>query len=65
MIRAAAKNHAYVTVIVNPKDYAQVMDEMKASGGATSNKFQKQLAATAFARTGSYDAALVAGLLNR
>ncbi len=58
LIRAAAKNHAYVTVIVNPKDYAQVMDEMKASGGATSNKFRKQLAATAFARTGSYDAAI-------
>jgi len=58
LIRAAAKNHAFVTVVVNPDDYAQVMDEMKAGEGATSDEFRKQLAATAYARTGSYDAAI-------
>jgi phosphoribosylaminoimidazolecarboxamide formyltransferase / IMP cyclohydrolase len=58
LIRAAAKNHAFVTVIVNPNDYGQVMNEMKAGGGKTSDEFRKQLAATAFARTGYYDAAI-------
>jgi phosphoribosylaminoimidazolecarboxamide formyltransferase/IMP cyclohydrolase len=58
LIRAAAKNHAFVTVVVNPDDYAQVMDEMKAGEGTTSDEFRKQLAATAYARTGSYDAAI-------
>jgi phosphoribosylaminoimidazolecarboxamide formyltransferase/IMP cyclohydrolase len=58
LIRAAAKNHTFVTVVVNPDDYAQVMDEMKAGEGATSEEFRKQLAATAYARTGSYDAAI-------
>ena len=58
LIRAAAKNHAFVTVIVDPNDYAQVMKEMKSGAGATTDKFRKQLAATAYARTGYYDAAI-------
>ena len=58
LIRAAAKNHAHVTVVVDPADYAQVMEEMKAGGGATTDEFRKHLAATAYARTGSYDAAI-------
>ena len=58
LIRAAAKNHAHVTVVVDPADYAQVMEEMKAGGGATTDGFRKRLAATAYARTGSYDAAI-------
>ena len=47
LIRAAAKNHAFVTVVVNPDDYAQVMKEMKSGEGATTDKFRKRLAATA------------------
>jgi len=58
LIRASAKHHAFVTVVVNPSDYAQVMREMKTCEGATSDEFRKQLAATAFARTGYYDAAI-------
>ena len=58
LIRAAAKNHAFVTVVVDPADYAQVIEEMKAHGGATTADFRKRLAATAYARTGAYDAAI-------
>ena len=58
LIRAAAKNHAFVTVVVDPGDYGRVMEEMKSSDGATSDDFRRQLAATAYARTGSYDAAI-------
>jgi phosphoribosylaminoimidazolecarboxamide formyltransferase/IMP cyclohydrolase len=58
MIRAAAKNHDGVTVVVDPADYASVLAEMAANGGATTLEFRKQLAARAFARTASYDAAI-------
>ncbi|MGC2854538.1 bifunctional phosphoribosylaminoimidazolecarboxamide formyltransferase/IMP cyclohydrolase [Novispirillum sp. DQ9] len=58
MIRAASKNHAAVTVVVDAADYAVVMDEMKANGGATTLDLRKRLAATAYARTGAYDAAI-------
>ena len=58
LIRAAAKNHAFVSVVVDPADYAQVMEEMRAGDGATTPEFRKQLAARAYARTGAYDAAI-------
>ena len=58
MIRAAAKNHESVTVVVDPADYGIVMKEMKANGGATTASFRKRLAAKAYARTGAYDAAI-------
>lgn len=58
MIRAAAKNHESVTVVVDPADYGIVMKEMKANGGATTASFRKRLAAKAYARTGTYDAAI-------
>jgi phosphoribosylaminoimidazolecarboxamide formyltransferase / IMP cyclohydrolase len=57
MIRAAAKNHAAVTVIVDPEDYAAVLDEMDA-GGATTLAFRQQMAAKAYARTAAYDTAI-------
>lgn len=57
MIRSAAKNHAFVTVVTNPDDYASVLDQIKANGG-TDNGLRKQLAAKAYARTASYDAAI-------
>jgi phosphoribosylaminoimidazolecarboxamide formyltransferase/IMP cyclohydrolase len=60
LIRAAAKNHAFVTVVVDPADYGRVIEEMKAGGGATSDAFRKELAAKAYARTGAYDAAISA-----
>ena len=58
MIRAAAKNHADVTVIVEPSDYAALLDELKANKGATTLDLRKKLAAKAYARTASYDAAI-------
>jgi phosphoribosylaminoimidazolecarboxamide formyltransferase/IMP cyclohydrolase len=58
LIRAAAKNHAFVTVVTAPADYPSVMEEMKANGGATGPVFRKRLAARAYARTAAYDAAI-------
>ena len=58
MIRAAAKNHEDVTVVVQTSDYAAVMEEMETMGGATSLGLRRRLAATAFARTAAYDAAI-------
>ncbi len=58
MIRAAAKNHAYVGVVVDPGDYENIQNEMTANGGKLSDDFRKRLAAKAYARTGSYDAAI-------
>ncbi len=58
MIRAAAKNHNDVAVIVEPSDYAALLDELKANKGATTLDLRKRLAAKAYARTASYDAAI-------
>jgi phosphoribosylaminoimidazolecarboxamide formyltransferase/IMP cyclohydrolase len=58
MIRAAAKNHAAVTVVVDPADYAKILADMAAHGGATSSGLRKALAAKAYARTAAYDAAI-------
>jgi phosphoribosylaminoimidazolecarboxamide formyltransferase / IMP cyclohydrolase len=60
MIRAAAKNHDGVTVVVDPADYGAVLAEMAANDGATTFALRKQLAARAFARTAAYDAAIAA-----
>ncbi len=62
MLRAAAKNHANVTVIVDPTDYSALLDELQAHNGATSTLFRAQLAAKAFAHAASYDT-MVAGYL--
>jgi len=58
LIRAAAKNHARVTVVVDPGDYQAVIDEMMASDGATRPEFRRRLAAAAYARTAAYDGAI-------
>ena len=58
LIRAAAKNHAFVTVIVEAGDYGPLMDEMKVNGGATTEAFRRRLTAKAYARTAAYDAAV-------
>ncbi|HEX2449300.1 MAG TPA: bifunctional phosphoribosylaminoimidazolecarboxamide formyltransferase/IMP cyclohydrolase [Methyloceanibacter sp.] len=62
MIRAGAKNHDGVTVVVDPADYALVLAEMDANGGATTLALRKTLAARAFARTAAYDAAIATWL---
>jgi phosphoribosylaminoimidazolecarboxamide formyltransferase/IMP cyclohydrolase len=58
MIRAAAKNHASVTVVVDPDDYDRVIDEIESLGGATTLPLRTHLAAKAFARTAAYDASI-------
>ncbi len=58
MIRAAAKNHAFVSVVVDPNDYGRLIKEMATGGGTTSAAFRRELAAKAYARTGAYDAAI-------
>src|SRR3974390_2896336 len=58
MIRAAAKNHADVTVVVEPADYARVLADMGVHHGGTSFALRQQLAAKAYARTAAYDAAI-------
>jgi phosphoribosylaminoimidazolecarboxamide formyltransferase/IMP cyclohydrolase len=58
MIRAAAKNHADVAVIVDADDYAPLIAELKANNGATTLALRKKLAAKAYARTAAYDAAI-------
>lgn len=55
MLRAAAKNHQYVTVIVDSNDYATVLEELKANG-TTTFETRKKLAAKVFRHTASYDA---------
>jgi phosphoribosylaminoimidazolecarboxamide formyltransferase/IMP cyclohydrolase len=58
MIRAAAKNHHDVTVVVEPEDYAAVLAELSAHDGATTFALRQKLAAKAYARTAAYDAAI-------
>jgi phosphoribosylaminoimidazolecarboxamide formyltransferase/IMP cyclohydrolase len=58
MIRAAAKNHADVTVVVEPEDYAKVLGELAAHSGMTTLALRQALAAKAYARTAAYDAAI-------
>ena len=58
MIRAAAKNHDFVAVSVNPADYTLIAAEMLEHGGATTAALRRRLAWLAFSRTASYDAAI-------
>ena len=65
MVRAAAKNHDFVTVVTDPADYAALMEEMAAHEGATSQDLRERLATAAFAHTAAYDAAIAAWLRGR
>jgi phosphoribosylaminoimidazolecarboxamide formyltransferase/IMP cyclohydrolase len=58
MVRAAAKNHAHVGILVDPADYSAVLDELRAAG-ALSAETRRRLARKAFAHTAAYDAAIV------
>lgn len=62
MIRAAAKNHAHVLIVVDPADYAVVLDALR--NDAVTPALRQRLAATAFAHTSAYDA-LIARFLSR
>ena len=58
MIRAAAKNFKYVTVVIDPADYPRVMEEMKTHGGDTSEELRFYLAKKVFQTTSEYDTAI-------
>jgi phosphoribosylaminoimidazolecarboxamide formyltransferase / IMP cyclohydrolase len=58
MLRSAAKNHRDVTVVVDPSDYAVVLDEMRANSNAVSYKTNFRLATKVFAHTAQYDGAI-------
>ena len=58
MIRAAAKNHAFVNVVVDVEDYDALLAELAANDGQTTYAFRQTLAQTAYARTAAYDAAV-------
>ena len=64
MVRAAAKNHDRVAVIVDPADYAGIISEISGADSGVSEQTRKRLAAKAFAHTASYDSA-VASYLGR
>jgi phosphoribosylaminoimidazolecarboxamide formyltransferase / IMP cyclohydrolase len=58
MLRSAAKNHRDVTVVVDPADYAAVLEEMRANGNKVSYKTNFRLATKVFAHTAQYDGAI-------
>jgi len=58
MIRSAAKNHGFVTVVVDIEDYDAVIAELAAQDGQTSYALRQRLAQTAYARTAAYDTAV-------
>ncbi len=58
MVRASAKNHAYVTIVTDPADYGRLIGTLAENDGATPYRFRQELAAKAYARTAAYDAAI-------
>tara|TARA_R110002110_G_C13470397_1_gene720553 strand:+ start:34680 stop:36254 length:1575 start_codon:yes stop_codon:yes gene_type:complete len=58
MVRAAAKNHAFVNIVVNAQDYPAIVDEMRANEGATSMATRFDLAIKAYEHTAAYDGAI-------
>lgn len=55
MIRSAAKNYASVTVMTDPRDYPELLEQLKEHGGCVTLEFRKRMAAKAFALTAQYD----------
>jgi phosphoribosylaminoimidazolecarboxamide formyltransferase / IMP cyclohydrolase len=60
MIRGAAKNHDFVTVVTSPQDYQTILAEIEANDGATTLVTRRRLAGQAYARTSAYDSAIAA-----
>ena len=65
MVRSAAKNHRYVTVITDPADYPRVMEELSRREGVVGDMLRRELALKAFAHTSRYDAAITSWLGSR
>ena len=58
MVRSSAKNNKYVSIVVDPKDYLSVLDEMKKNEGALSQETRSSLARKAFEHTANYDSTI-------
>jgi phosphoribosylaminoimidazolecarboxamide formyltransferase/IMP cyclohydrolase len=58
MLRSAAKNHDFVTVVTDVEDYSVLLAELERTGGSTGREFRRACALTAFGRTAAYDAAV-------
>ena len=58
MIRSAAKNHGFVSVVVDVEDYDAILEELEENGGKTTYRLRQRLAQTAYARTAAYDTAV-------
>jgi phosphoribosylaminoimidazolecarboxamide formyltransferase/IMP cyclohydrolase len=58
MIRAAAKNHGFVSVVTDTEDYGALLQELDENDGATGYGFRQKLALNAYARTAAYDTAV-------
>jgi phosphoribosylaminoimidazolecarboxamide formyltransferase/IMP cyclohydrolase len=58
MVRSAAKNHGFVTILTDPADYLTLVEEMNANDGATTQAFRTRMAGKAYARTAAYDSAI-------
>jgi phosphoribosylaminoimidazolecarboxamide formyltransferase/IMP cyclohydrolase len=65
MLRSAAKNHDFVTVVTAARQYDRVINEMRAHDGATTIELRRDLAAAAFMRTAEYDTAISAWMCAR
>ncbi len=58
MIRAAAKNHKYVSIVTDPQDYENVLSDMESNDGGVTFKTRQRLAFTAFSMTATYDSSI-------
>ncbi len=65
MIRAAAKNHEFVAVVTDPQDYKRISDCMNKFDGCITKKLRRQLAATAFALTATYDSNIASWFVSK
>lgn len=62
MVRSAAKNHQYVTVVTDPSDYSKVLENMRNHGGSTSKELRFELACKAFNATANYEASIAVAM---
>ena len=58
MVRSAAKNHAFVTIVTDPADYPALIAEIERTEGGTGFTFRRAMAAKAYAQTAAYDSAI-------
>ncbi len=65
MLRSAAKNHDFVTVVTSPTQYDRIVTELRTNDGATTLATRRDLAAAAFSRTAQYDAAISAWMAHQ